>query len=297
MKLAILLLCHTNPKQVKMFVDAMKHPDITIFVHVDKKCTEDFSEVGCDHVYILPDEMRCDVRWAQISQVDASLNLLKYAEKTDKFDFFWLCSGQDFPIKSNAYILDYLNHHLTKNFIHFVESYNNKLGYENNYDKRNQILFYNWMTDRRKFIRITKRLYIELTGGYKKTFKLFLRKNSLHLKFYFGSQWWCLNRDTVVWILDYLEEHPEYYRYYTRCLCPDESYFHTLVMNSPYADSCSDYLHYIDWSLGKHSPKILGISDMNELMSSSMLMARKFNIDHDPEIIKQLLIHTNRKKD
>ena len=289
MKLAILLLCHINPKQVKMFVNAMKHPDITIFVHVDKKCTLDFSELEDERVFILPEEMRCDVRWAQISQVDASLNLLHYAKKTDEFDFFWLCSGQDFPIKNNEDILNYLNHNSNSNFINLVESYNNKLGYENNYDKRNNILFFNWMTDRKKNIRIIKRLYIELTGGYKKTLKIFLRKNCLNLKFYFGSQWWCLNRDTVVWILEYLEEHPEYHKYFTKCLCPDESYFHTLVMNSPYSNRCVNYLHYIDWSEGKHSPKILGIDDIEKIMNSPMLMARKFDINYDIEIIKQLL--------
>ncbi len=294
MKLAILLLCHTNPKQVKMFVTAMNHPNITIFVHVDKKSTQNFSELEDERVILLPETMRCDVRWAQISQVEASLNLLSYAKKYDNFDFFWLCSGQDFPIKSSEEIVNYLSNNSNYNFINFVESSNYKLGHQNNYDKRNSILFFNWMIQRKKIIKIIKRLYIELTGGYEKTLKFFMRKNILNMRFYFGSQWWCLNERTVTWILNYLVEHPEYHKYFTRCLCPDESYFHTLVMNSPYSNLCTNYLHYIDWTEGKHSPKILNVTDIKNLLDSPMLMARKFDITCDIDIIKQLINQIGR---
>jgi hypothetical protein len=34
---AILIQCHKNPEQVNMLLDALQHPDVDIFVHVDKK--------------------------------------------------------------------------------------------------------------------------------------------------------------------------------------------------------------------------------------------------------------------
>ncbi|MBQ4312123.1 MAG: hypothetical protein II773_11070 [Oscillospiraceae bacterium] len=71
------------------------------------------------------------------------------------------------------------------------------------------------------------------------------RKPVEGMRFYFGSCWFCLTRRTLEWILDQLEMHPEYYRFFRNCNCSDESFFQTLVMNSPYAALREDYLHYI----------------------------------------------------
>ena len=63
----------------------------------------------------------------------------------------------------------------------------------------------------------------------------------------FGSQWWCLNGTMAQWIIDYLNEHMEYEKFFEHSLCPDECFFQTLVMNSPFAGSVKPYLHYIKW--------------------------------------------------
>lgn len=73
------------------------------------------------------------------------------------------------------------------------------------------------------------------------------------------------------------------------CSTPDESFFQTLVMNSPYKDKREDYLHYVDWSEEKTSPKILTIEDIEELKHSDKLMARKFDIALDERVVEELL--------
>lgn len=50
-------------------------------------------------------------------------------------------------------------------------------------------------------------------------------------------------------------EHPEYIKLFKHSLCPDECFFQTLVMNSPFAGSVKPYLHYIKWEKGKSSPR------------------------------------------
>ena len=92
------------------------------------------------------------------------------------------------------------------------------------------------------------------------------------------------------WIVDYLNEHIEYGKFFEHSLCPDECFFQTLVMNSPFASSVKPYLHYIKWGKGKSSPRILTESDYQEIVDSSKLMARKFDIDVDKEIINKLKI-------
>jgi hypothetical protein len=88
--------------------------------------------------------------------------------------------------------------------------------------------------------------------------------------------------------LGYLAEHPEYYRFFVNCNCPDESFFQTLVMGSPYRESRRDYLHYVDWSEGKSRPKTLALADFDALRESPMLMARKFDLDTGPDLMDKI---------
>lgn len=106
--------------------------------------------------------------------------------------------------------------------------------------------------------------------------------------YYFGSQWWCLNDKTVRWIYDYLHRQPKYIKLFSHSLCPDECFFQTLVMNSPYVDSVKPYLHYIKWEKGKSSPKTLTVSDYEDLKQTKKYIARKFDIDIDRQILERL---------
>lgn len=39
MKIAILILCHKNPKQINLLLDKLNHQDIDCYIHIDKKRT------------------------------------------------------------------------------------------------------------------------------------------------------------------------------------------------------------------------------------------------------------------
>lgn len=80
MKVAFLMLCHKNPKQINLLLKALKHPQIDVFIHVDSKnenIREDIEK--SDGVYLLPKKDCVDVQWAQFSEVKATLNLLNAA--------------------------------------------------------------------------------------------------------------------------------------------------------------------------------------------------------------------------
>ena len=72
--------------------------------------------------------------------------------------------------------------------------------------------------------------------------------------------------------------------------CPDESFFQTLLMNSPYSNTQKDYLHYIDWSQNQNSPKDLSLDDYSLIKNSSKLFARKINENYE---LIDLLIKNN----
>ena len=177
MKLAILMLCHKSPDQIVKFLDQVNNENITTFIHIDKKSNIDEKKFNNEFVKVLPKSKRVDVQWAQYSQVEATLNLIEYAKNYDDYDFYFLISGQDFPIKSNSFILDYLKKNEKFNFINLVNSKNYADRIYNNYDKRCDIFYNNVILRRYGISRIIRRIWVEISGGYNKTFKLFKRKN------------------------------------------------------------------------------------------------------------------------
>lgn len=287
-KQAILIQCHKNPEQVNMLLDALQHPDVDIYIHVDKKSSISSQLKTSPQIHILPDKYRVDVQWATFSQVRATLNLLRYASHHEKYEHYWLCSGQDYPIKPVDEIVRFLHSKPDTNFIQIWNSKNSIGGAENNYDKRTAIYFPAFVLGNSAVKRIAKRALVELTGGWNRTFSLFRRKAPDNVKFFFGSSWICFSGEMEEWMESYLKAHPEYIQFYRNVNCPDECFFQTLVMNSPYKDKREDYLHYVDWSEGGNSPKTLTIDDYGKLLVSDKLMARKFDTEVDRRIIDEI---------
>lgn len=117
MKQAILVQCHKNPKQVNLLLDALDDPNLDIYVHIDKK-----SNIGSEiktgkQIHILPDEYRVDVGWAVFSQVEATLNLMRYAAAWGEYGHYLLCSGQDYPLVKASELSDFLNKNADFNFV------------------------------------------------------------------------------------------------------------------------------------------------------------------------------------
>ena len=69
----------------------------------------------------------------------------------------------------------------------------------------------------------------------------------------------------------------------------DEFLIATIVMNSPFKDQViNNNLRCITWSDGIANPKVLTVSDLNLLKSSSKFYARKFDITIDTGILDEI---------
>ena len=281
MKVAFLMQCHKNPEQINLLLEALNHPMVDVFVHVDKKSQAIKDKITQRAgVYILPEQQCVDVQWAQYSQVEATLQLLRAAVNRGGYSHYWLISGQDYPLRPMDNILDFLEANQEANFIECSQI--------KPFNKRNDVYFPNSVIGRKLWQKVLKNLWSYGTGGWNKTFPIFKRKAPDDFKYWFGSQWWCLNSTTAQWIIDYLNEHTEYEKFFEHSLCSDECFFQTLVMNSPFANTTKPYLHYIKWEKGKSSPRTLTTIDYEELKKTEKIIARKFDIDVDTEIIERL---------
>lgn len=287
MRIAVLLQCHKNLQQIRWLVETLQHPSVDIYVHIDKKSHIAREAESLEGVFLLPDPLRVDVQWGKLSQVDATLHLLEYARSGGPYDYYWLISGQDVLLKDIDAIVYLLEQDKTASYMEASPSVS--------FRKRCELYYPQWMIGGNLSQRICRRLYQELTGGRRRTFPLFLRRRMPVKSFYFGSSWWCLTGDAVAWILEYLQDHPDYRTFFHGALCPDEVFFQTLFMHSPCASNRRDKLCYVKWSgaRGGH-PEVLTMSDLPNLLNTSYVIARKFDADADRKVILALM---NRNRD
>ena len=61
MKIAILILCHKNPKQINLLLDKLNHQDIDCYLHIDKKA--DFTDKIIHRKMCLCFRMNSVFRW------------------------------------------------------------------------------------------------------------------------------------------------------------------------------------------------------------------------------------------
>lgn len=237
------------------------------FVHVDAKTDETTNRLMVEgvrdlgQVRFLP---RHACHWGGFGHVAASLKgIEELLESGFGADYAVLLSESDYPIKTNAFISEFLDARNGRSFfMHFPlpsESWSGGgLG-------RIQDWHLRW---RRLHVRLPLR-----------------RSLPLDLTPWGGSAYWCLSRGAVETVHRFVHEHPEYVRFFRHVDIPDEMFFQTILLNSPLADEC-DYvrLHYTEWGRTP-APAVLTKGDYPHLAASDCLFARKFDPAVDEEVL------------
>jgi len=275
MKLAHLLLAHTYPDHLEKLISRLSYEDTHFYIHLDKKTDIAPFLFLAEKPNVFFIKKRVKVSWAGYSMVQATVNSFEEILASGKeYDYINLMSGQDYPIKSNAYIHKFLSDNNGKIFMHTLS-----------------------VTDEwhEAIPRFTKYHLVNFTlpGKYaaEKIINTILpsRKTPGNLTLAGRSQWFTATPASVKYILQYLKEHPEVVRYFKLSWAPDESIFQTILYNSPLKkDMVNNNLLYVDWSSGAASPKLLTIADKDLLTQSDKLFARKFAPPADTEILNYL---------
>ena len=315
MRHAYLVLAHTGPDHVRRLVAALRHPGVSFYVHVDARADTDFRAYleGQDDVTLVP---RVAVRYKAYSIVEATLTLLRAAHGTGH-DYYSLVSGSDYPIKSNSYIHDFLagsrEQYLAFWRLQDRPSWQHKVQYHYPVEHIS-IRDYNKAVLRRVFWAS----FVRLRSRFPK------RVHPAGLVPYGGSQWWSLTADCVAHILEFVAARPDFVRFHRSTESPDEMFFHTIVMNSPFAPTVHGFeryqlwreevqpwravplveekrrmipddelnLRYIDWSgelTGRReAPAVLVEDDLPALLSSPCLLARKFDPVRSAALLEEL---------
>ncbi len=269
--IAYFILVHRFPKQFKRLFKAIYHPENYYLIHLDKKISVDSYEdidlflTDFPNTYILEST---NIVWGGYSMVQAELNGMKYLLKLNvKWDFFINLSGQDYPLKSQKIIREYLTRNIGNNFIKIA----------------------NQITIRPETMNRIENYYVESDNGFNN-----IPCKRAYLKDvipYIGGQWMILTKESCEFIC-YGGETKKFEDYYSNTLIADESFFQTVLMNTSFNGKLiNDDKRAIIWIPDgniKLRPKTFTKDDIKFLLQGNNLFARKFDDNVDDNIIEYI---------
>jgi hypothetical protein len=273
--IAYLILVHRYPNQFKRLFKAIQHPDNHYIIHVDKRSgielqteLQDFLK-GYPNTSMLKSEKAL---WGGYSLVDAELRAIKELLRMNlKWKFFINLSAQDFPLKSQSFIHNFLSQHIGKDFL--------KVSNQTKVRPDTLHRIENYVTESSNEI---------ITEPVVK--RPFLRDVTPFI----GNQWVILSRK----FCEFVSHSPEVERFkefYRNTLISDEGFFQTVIMNTSYKSNIvNDDKRTIDWvPMGtiKLRPRDFTIRDAKFLMASPDLFARKFDETVDRDILDLLEVN------
>ncbi|KAA1243588.1 beta-1,6-N-acetylglucosaminyltransferase [Aquimarina sp. RZ0] len=270
-KIAYFILVDRFPKQLERLLKSIYHPENHYLIHIDKEvdiATERDIKAflgNYSSAYLLASK---NIERGGYSTVQSQLNGMKYLlNRCLKWDFFINLSDQDFPLKSQNSILDFLHRNKEKNFIkitNHIKEYPDRLNHIENDFQQIDI----------GFSRIP----------FKKSFI----KN---VTWYVGGQWMILTRACCKFICG-SPEVKKFETFYRNTLNAEKSFFQTLLMNTSFKEIIvNDDKRAVIWIPDENmklKPKTLTGSDIDFLMQADNLFARKFDEGVDESILNIL---------
>ena len=268
-RIAYCLTVHTRPEQTGRLLDRIECADDHYYVDVFNKGLEEKWRQVLDRPPLdIETVFKYANGWGSFKLVQATLDAMGHFREMP-YDYFINLSGQCYPLRP-------------------VEQIKQRLAAENS---RSLMEYEPFPRER----------WADERGGYRRVQRIFfrpfkhanvwsvprLRKMPLGMRPYGGSQWFCLHKKHVEYVLSFLDEHPEVVSFYKRSLIPDEMFFQTILMNSGIQEEIiNDNKRYTDWSKKcTPLPATLLTEDVPRLERSGMFFARKFDTSMDSKVL------------
>ncbi len=223
------------------------------------------------------------VYWGSYNQIKATLSLFKAAYK-ERYDRYVLISGQDLPIKKNAEISAFFEKHPRTEYLEFNALPVSWWGAEKGIER---LKYFYLKSDSQFLQKVSARLV-----HWQKKFKFVNRE--ITFKPFAGANWMNLTHEAVSYILNYTAKHPDYLKRFRFTHCADEIYFQSILLNSEFSSNCeNNTLRYFNWRKGPEFPRTLRLDDLEDILASDALFARKFDKTVDAQIMEELYKRLN----
>ncbi|MBV7408070.1 DUF5928 domain-containing protein [Maritimibacter sp. DP1N21-5] len=273
-KIAFILLCHKDPKAIIDQATRLTAAGDYISIHFDaRSARSDYDMIRAalaDNPSVTFASTREKCGWGEWSLVAGTLHAVEAAvEAFPRATHFYMVSGDCMAIKSAEYAHDFLD----TDDVDYIESFDFfdsdwiKTGI-----KEERLVYRHWFNERTQKRRFYASMRAQQVLGLK-------RDVPKDIQVQIGSQWWCLRRRTIEWILDFTKRRRDVMRFFSTTWIPDETFFQTLVRHLVPADQIVTrtltFLMFTDYGM----PVTFYNDHYDLLLSQDYIFARKISPD------------------
>ena len=278
MKHAYLILAHHEFALLQILISCLDDNRNDIYVHIDRKVKESPTlKADKAGLFILKD--RVDVRWGDVSQIEAEYALFETAVANGPYQYYHLLSGVDLPLKSQDYIHSFFDSNSGKEFVGFtITEFSPQIVRK----VQRWHLFPKQFGCKSLAIRIPRAVFLRVQEF------LGIRRNK-SIDFKKGPNWVSITDALARYVIAHKQWSLNTFR---NTFCCDELFIQTLCWDSPFKERVYDVtggimgcMREIGWKNGRLIDWCS--SDLEYLKASPALFARKFN-SRDLDFIRVL---------
>ncbi len=271
-QIAFILLSHKDPDAIVEQARRFTAVGDYIAIHFDARAPKaDYEKIRtalADNPNVTFAQRRVKCGWGGWSLVEGTLEAVRAAlEAFPRATHFYMVSGDCMSIKSAEFAHDYLDAD-DVDYIESVDFFDS--GWIKTGIKEERLIYRHWFNER------THKTWFYAALDWQKRLGL-KRRIPDDLQIMIGSQWWCLRRRTIEWILDFLKQRPDVVRFFRTTWIPDETFFQTLVRHLVPAGEIRSrtltFLMFTDYGVPVHFYN----DHYDMLLSQDYLFARKIS--------------------
>lgn len=223
-KIAFILLVHKNPKAIIDQAERLTAAGDYISIHFDASAAKaDYDLIRsslANNPSVTFAKRRVKCGWGEWSLVDGTLAAVEAAiDAFPRATHFYMVSGDCMAVKSAEYAHEFLD----ADDVDYIESFD---FFESNWIKtglkEERLIYRHWFNERtQKWLYYTSYTWQKRLG--------LVRKIPEDLQIMIGSQWWCLRRRTIEWVLEFARQRRDVMKFFRTTWIPDETFFQTIV--------------------------------------------------------------------
>ncbi len=281
-KIAFILLCHKDPDAIINQATRLTAAGDCMAIHFDARAKPEhfarIQEALKDNPNVTFARKRIKCGWGAWSLVQATLYAIEAAvDAFPRATHFYMVSGDCMAIKSAEYTHQFLD----ENDADYIESFDY---FESDWIKtgmkEERLIYRHFFNERTQ----PKLFY----ASFNVQKKLNLTREIPHdIQVQIGSQWWCLRRRTIEWILEFTRKRKDVMRFFRSTWIPDETFFQTIVRHivpeKEIRSRTLTFLMFTDYGM----PVTFYNDHYDLLLSQDFLFARK--ISPEAHVLKRRL--------
>lgn len=293
-RIAYIFLCHKDPEEIIAQAKRLTAAGDYVAIHFDKRSSaSDYHSIEqaiAANTSVVFTKKRIKCGWGEWTLVEATLLAITAAENAfPNATHFYMLSGDCMPVKSAEHARAFLDNA----DVDYIESFNYfasdwiKIGL-----KEERLIYRHWVNERKYKSLFYASMNLQKRLGLK-------RSVPTDIAMQIGSQWWCLRRRTIEWILNFCKKRPDVIRFFRTTWIPDETFFQTLVRHMvpdhEIQTRTLTFLMFTDYGM----PVVFYNDHYDLLTSQDYLFARKISPDakHLKEQLGALYGKKNEKFD